>query len=403
MDRTLLAWSGNGESDFMVRIAGCQYHRITAARRLPIKSEGRHQRRYERRKAKREVHKMQITAELSTDVFSYTHLMEAGHQCCNGVNWKHSTQLFKANFMLNIYHLYKSVENGTFKTKGFVEFDLVERGKKRHIKSIHITERTVQKCLCTNYLVPHLERGMIYDNGASVKGKGTAFTLDRLVCHLNRYYRKHGSNGYIVLFDFHDYFNSLRHDHIFEIYDQYLPDGMAKMMAKQFVRDNGGDIGLGLGSQVYQMTAVCYCNVIDHYFKDQLRVKGYGRYMDDGYIIAETLEEANSYVMDLVDLSSGIGLSMNPKKLHIQRIDRQFEFLKTRILMLPSGHVLRRITRRNVTAERRKLKRISAGVADGRFDKQMLERSLASWLGYAKHFEAKRTINEMTKLYKKLK
>jgi hypothetical protein len=53
----------------------------------------------------------------------------------------------------------------------FVEFDLSEQGKTRHIKSVHISERVVQKYLCGNALVPVLSRSLIHDNRASVKTK----------------------------------------------------------------------------------------------------------------------------------------------------------------------------------------------------------------------------------------
>lgn len=35
--------------------------------------------------------------------------------------------------------------DGTWKTKGFFAFDLMERGKLRHIRSVHIAERVVQR------------------------------------------------------------------------------------------------------------------------------------------------------------------------------------------------------------------------------------------------------------------
>jgi hypothetical protein len=71
-----------------------------------------------------------------------------------------------------------------------VEFDLPGRGKTRHIKSVHISERVVQKRLCGNALVPVLSRSLIHDNGAFVKNKGVHFALRRLIVHLSRYYRR---------------------------------------------------------------------------------------------------------------------------------------------------------------------------------------------------------------------
>jgi len=52
-----------------------------------------------------------------------------------------------------------------------------------------------------------------------------------------------------------------------------------------------GNKGLGLGSQVSQISAVFYPNSVDHFIKDKLGIKTYGRYMDDGYIIHNNIKE----------------------------------------------------------------------------------------------------------------
>lgn len=53
--------------------------------------------------------------------------------------------------------------NNKYKSGGFYEFTIMERGKLRHIKSVHISERVVQKCLCDYSLTPMLSRTFIYD------------------------------------------------------------------------------------------------------------------------------------------------------------------------------------------------------------------------------------------------
>ena len=137
-------------------------------------------------------------------MFSYEHLYRAGRECCKGVGWKCSTQRYLGNFTANIARTHRELMDGTWKTKGFFAFDLMERGKLRHIRSVHIAERVVQRCLCDNALVPLFSAAFVYDNAASLKGKGIDFAMDRLTCHLQRYYRKHGTDGWALVFDFSD-------------------------------------------------------------------------------------------------------------------------------------------------------------------------------------------------------
>ena len=143
-------------------------------------SEERHEARYRRRKAERQRRRDARSEACGSfeQVFSYEHLYRAGRECCKGVGWKCSTQRYLGNFTANIARTHRELMDGTWKTKGFFAFDLMERGKLRHIRSVHIAERVVQRCLCDNALVPLFSAAFVYDNAASLKGKGIDFAMD---------------------------------------------------------------------------------------------------------------------------------------------------------------------------------------------------------------------------------
>lgn len=144
-------------------------------------SEERHEARYRRRKAERQRRRDARSEACGSfeQVFSYEHLYRAGRECCKGVGWKCSTQRYLGNFTANIARTHRELMDGTWKTKGFFAFDLMERGKLRHIRSVHIAERVVQRCLCDNALVPLFSAAFVYDNAASLKGKGIDFAMER--------------------------------------------------------------------------------------------------------------------------------------------------------------------------------------------------------------------------------
>lgn len=162
-----------------------------------MNSNERREARYQRRKAERE--KRKAATELIygdyNEVFTFEHLYAAYKDCCKGVGWKASTQRYKANALLNVVNTLDAVRSGKFKSKGFIEFDIIEKGKERHIKSVHISERVVQRCLCDYSLVPVFSNCFIYDNGACMKGRGITFAEERLVKHLKQHYRKYGNEG----------------------------------------------------------------------------------------------------------------------------------------------------------------------------------------------------------------
>jgi hypothetical protein len=71
-----------------------------------------------------------------------------------GVAWKESVQRYSANALRNTAETRRKLLAGESVQSGFVEFTLRERGKIRNIKSVHISEQVVQKCLCDQILVP---------------------------------------------------------------------------------------------------------------------------------------------------------------------------------------------------------------------------------------------------------
>jgi hypothetical protein len=183
------------------------------------------------------------------------------------------------NILRNVFNVKKDLSAGNDIRKGFNEFSIIERGKTRNIKSVHFSERVIQKSLCTNALIPYLMPGLIYDNGASVKGKGIHFAIKRLKTHLTRFYRRHGREGYVLLIDFRKYFDNILHQPLRKIYEiKFGCDERLLNLGMLFIYAFG-ESGIGLGSETSQINAVAYSNRNDHYIKEVLRCKNYGRYL----------------------------------------------------------------------------------------------------------------------------
>ena len=121
-----------------------------------MNGEERHKVRYLRRKAKRDEKKAAAMREYDNfdKVFTFDNLWKAYRKCVCGVGWKASTQIYRNRPITNIARVLNALRSGTYKSKGFYAFTVIERGKTRHIKSVHISERVVQRCLCDNSLIP---------------------------------------------------------------------------------------------------------------------------------------------------------------------------------------------------------------------------------------------------------
>lgn len=366
-------------------------------------SEERREARYQRRKRDRDLKKLARSFEYDSfeQVFSYENLYKAYKKCRCGVAWKGSVQKYITQAPLEVYRTWNRLQAGKWKSKGFYEFGIFERGKPRHIKSVTMEERVVQRCLCDNCLVPLLSPTFIYDNGASSKGKGYHFAIHRCEKHLHDHFRKHGAEGYILTFDFSKFFDNIDHGVIYEVVENSITDERLKALVYHFV-DAFGPVGLGLGSQISQVFALASANRLDHYVKEVLQVHGYARYMDDGYLISDSKEFLQDCLARIRAMCNVLGIKINEKKTQIVKLSHGFTFLKCRFYLTKSGKVVKKIYKKSVTKMRRKLKSLRFKMDGYKLTHADIYAAFQSWRSYAKHFDAWHSIRNMERLFDSL-
>lgn len=344
------------------------------------------------------------------------------------------------NLLRNINQTQKEIANGTYEQKDFYEFPLNERGKTRHIKSMHISDRVVQRSVCDNLLIPELERYLIYDNGASMKGRGIHFARKRLTTHLHKYFRKNGSNeGYILLIDFTKFFDNICHEPLVKEMRAKLGDGEAMKFVEKLIDTFKIDVSymtdeeyaeclntiynaleyaeidkakltgekymkksVGIGSQISQISGVFYPTRIDTYCKVVKSLKYYGRYMDDIYIIHKDKEYLKELLTQIQGMCDELGLFINPKKTQIIKLSKGFTFLKIKYILTDTGKVVERISRDGITRMRRKLKKLRKKLDAGEVTFEDVRCAYASWRGDKKHYDSYTTLKNMDKLFNEL-
>ena len=137
-------------------------------------SKERHEARYQRRRAKwieKKARRCQDVGGLD-NVFSFHNLYAAGKQCCNGVRWKNGVQRFELHLFSGTAKQRKLLIAKRWKPSAYVHFTISERGKTRVIDAPKIQDRQVHKVYTKKVLLPLYTPGMIWNNGASLPGKG---------------------------------------------------------------------------------------------------------------------------------------------------------------------------------------------------------------------------------------
>lgn len=366
--------------------------------------------------------------------------LDAFNKCKKGSIWKESVQRYEMNLLKNIYHQITAIQNGTYEQLPFNEFPLNERGKTREIKAIHIEDRVVLRNLCDNILTPSIKKYLIYDNGASVKGKGIHFTRKRFETHLHKYYREHGSNeGYILLMDFTKFFDNIQHNKLVSEYEQRINDedliGFLRKVIDAFKIDvsymsedeykyclnsvyNALEYAkidkslltgekymkksIGIGSQISQISGLLFPTRIDSYCKIVKSLHYYGRYMDDTYIIHESKEYLKELLHEINKICDGYGIFINHKKTQIVKLTKTFTFLKTRYNLTDTGKVIKRINKDSITRERRKLKKFRKMLNEGKITYPEIEEAYHSWRGNLRYYSAYNVMKNMDKLFNEL-
>jgi len=284
-------------------------------------------------------------------------LYESMEKCQRSVLWKDSTAHFVLNDLSQINRLHTELTNGVYAPRKGRRF-FIARPKKREALSISFRDRVYQRSLNDNLLYPEITKHLIYDNCACQKGKGTDFCRDRLKCHLQRFYRKHGVNGYILQCDVKGYYPNLKHEVAEAVFYQYLSRPYADEVAKILRSQYSEETGFLPGSQLLQLVGIAVLNGLDHFIKEKLKIKHYIRYMDDFILVHEDKEYLAKCREKIEQELGKIGLSLHPTKTRLFPVSRRFKYVGFLFQLTHTGKVLMFVDPKIVKETRRRLKRL---------------------------------------------
>lgn len=324
---------------------------------------------------------MPISAPDIEDVIGYEALWESARKCELGVKWKGSVASFHLNASEQVGKLCRELHDGTYKPRKTTTFE-VTSPKRRTITSTPFRDRVYQRSLNDNVLYPCVTRSLIYDNAACQSGKGTDFARARLKCHLQRHWRKHGLDGWVLKIDVAGYYPNMPHATGEAVFDK-VPD-WARRMALDVLRGQyAGSTGYNPGSQMVQLVGIAALNGIDHMVKERHRIKGYIRYMDDMLLIHEDKAHLLGCLEDISGRLSGMGLAVNVRKTRISKVSEPVRFLGFSFRLTGTGKVVMTLDPANVARMRRRIRRLHALESSGAKPPGTCDEAYAGWRAHA--------------------
>ena len=195
----------------------------------PMNSDDRRAARRERRDSKRAANRSaRIEGCTLESIADLDNLYQSAIDASRGVSWKSSVQRYMLRVVPNIIRARRDLLSGKDFKRGFIEFDIFERGKLRHICSVHFSERVIQKSISRHALAPAIWPTLTEGCAANIKGRGTEYAIKRLKRQLVNHHKRHGERGYILQVDFANYFGNINHGACKRLIDRALDDDRVK-------------------------------------------------------------------------------------------------------------------------------------------------------------------------------
>lgn len=380
-------------------------------------------------------------------------MYDASYRICRNVRWKDSTINFEENRLETILKTEADLRANEYQQLVFSCFNIIERGKPRSIRACHIDDRLVQSTLTKEYLLPELTPKFVYDNCATLKGKGIDFALNRFKKHLQSAHREYGLDNdfYCLRVDIRKYFDSIDHKALKDIARKVIHDEQIANLVcyfidtfvfkvtedkepipgKQYYITKKGkyikarisefkphhkyyeysEKSLGLGSETSQLLALLTLNETDHFIKEKLHIKYYGRYMDDLYLFHNNSKYLAYCQQEIEREISKMGLRLNLKKTTITKIHplkrgekkhNPIKYLKWDFYLTDTNHIIMTPFRKKINHQRRKLRKMHALWLKNEISTEEVQTSYQGWRAHISKGTTFYIIQDMDNYFKHL-
>lgn len=326
------------------------------------------------------------TNGLWAKLVDFDNLYHAFLEARRGKRYRMDVMRYAINLEENLINLQNHLIWKTWQPGAQREF-IVKEPKLRLIQAPPFADRVVHHAL-VQMVDPMFERKFIPDSFACRIDKGTQRAVFRVQHFLRVAKRNWGDGVYVIKADISKYFASIRHDILMIEVERTISDPDVLWLWRQIVAGYGHDDGVGLpvGALTSQIAANIMLNRLDHIAKDDMGIKHYCRYMDDFIAVLPNKAEAERVMRLLGEVVNSLGLSLNPKTA-IHPWQRGVDFCGYRIW---PTHILPR--KRNMKRARLAFRGMAAKYRDGKVDREHVRQRVMSFLAYAKHCNAHRTV-----------
>ncbi|MFM1918694.1 MAG: hypothetical protein RLZZ303_328 [Candidatus Hydrogenedentota bacterium] len=268
-----------------------------------------------------------------------------------------------------LLELQRQLLDGSYSPGPYRTFTIYEP-KERRIAASPFRDRVVHHAVCAA-LEPVFERRYIFDSYGCRKDKGN----QRAIARAQRFAR---GSRYFLKCDVRKYFESIDHAVLKAMLAGLFKDARLLDLLGRIVDHNAPHNAPGKGVPIGNLTSQHFSNLyldrLDHFVKEDLRVKCYARYMDDFLCFADSKTELHETLSKVrAFLRHELQLELKERKCFVAPVSQGVPFLGLRIF---PGTI--RLSRPSLVRSRRKLKQREAAFTAGMLSEEEYIQSLGS-------------------------
>lgn len=244
------------------------------------------------------------------EICTFSVLYKAYLAARRGKRSRAATANYEVHLLANIVNLVYILQTKIYRPGLFRVFYVYEP-KKRLVQAPAFVDKVVQHALVDNLIYERITNSFILDNYASQKGKGLHFGLDRLRGFFTEYWNKYRTaEGWVLKADVRHFFASIDHDKLKEKLKKLDLEPIVFDLLCTYIDSTDG---LPLGYQTSQLFALLFLDEFDHFVKERLHIRWYGRYMDDFFLIHPDKDYLQFCLKEIRAFMASLGLELNEK------------------------------------------------------------------------------------------
>lgn len=322
---------------------------------------------------------MRREGNIIEEVVEYSNMTEAFDTVLHGTARKRSRV---GKYLMEhreevIEELRKSILNGIPEKIDYHERIIVEGVKPRRIQVLSMRSRIMASAVM-NVVDKHLKKRFIRTTSASIKNRG----MHDLLNYIQRdIYEDPDGTMYCYKFDLSKFYERVNQDFVMECVHKMFKDKLLISILEKFVRllPDGISIGLRSSQGLGNLLLSVY---LDHYLKDELGVRHFYRYCDDGVVLAKSKAELWMIRDAVHEKMESIGLIVKANE-RVFPVNEGIDFLG---YFIYPDHV--RLRKRIKQRMARKMHEVKS--------KRRKRELVASFYGMAKHADSIMLFNKLT-------